>query len=119
MGMFGKKQPERLFDPSQVDVVALSPDGRSVELFIVQDAPWAGSDAQIQSLQEKVNNYVSYAVDGGLTSDYPDVEGLPWRIVVHAQSGPPDDRTATVLQSLPDRLQPYGGNLETRVGSAP
>jgi hypothetical protein len=118
MGIFGKKQPERLFDPLKVDAVALSGDGQTVELFIAQDAPWTGSDAQIQSLQEKVNSYVSYAVDGGMASDYPETAGLAWHIVVHAQTGPPDDRTATVLQSLPDRLQPYGGSLETRLGSA-
>jgi hypothetical protein len=118
MGIFSKKQPERLFDPLKVDAVALSADGQTVELFIVQDMAWTGSDAQIQSLQEKVNTYVSYAVDGGMAPDYPETAVLPWRIVVHAQTGPPDDRTAAVLQRLPDRVQAYGGSLETRVGSA-
>lgn len=117
MSIFGRKQQESLLDASQVDVVALNADG-AVDLFIVNDSGWTGSDAQLQSLQMKVQAYVSYAVDGPMVAEYPETQGLPWRIVVHAQSGPPDPRTGEVLDALAERLLAYGGSLETRVGNA-
>jgi len=41
MSPFGKQEAERLFDASNIDVVALTPAGDAFELFIVQDAPVA------------------------------------------------------------------------------
>jgi len=112
-----KKVEERLFDPAKVDVCAIS-EGGVVELFIVQDHPWTGSDAQLQSLQDKVQTYVSYALDGQMVAAYPETLGLRWRIVIHAQTGPPDVRTQTVLDALNQRLTGYGGSIDTRVGTA-
>jgi hypothetical protein len=101
-----------LFDAAKVDVVTLSADGR-VELYIVQDRAWTGSDAQLNSLQVKVHNYVGYALDGQLARDYPETLGKPWEIVVHCQTGAPDQRTQYVLTELAKRLRPYGGCLRT------
>jgi hypothetical protein len=117
---FGKKKVvERLFDPAKVDVCAISEGhGQDVELFIVQDRPWTGSDAQLQSLQDKVQTYVSYAMDGQMVAAYPETVGLKWRIVIHTQTGSPDVRTQTVLDALNPRLTGYGGSIETRAGAA-
>jgi hypothetical protein len=114
MGLFRSRKAEVLFDASKVDVVALSPDEGTVELVVVADAPWTGSDAQLQSLQAKVQTYVSFALDGPLAQQYPDARGLPWRVVVDNQSGPPDARTSTVLDGLAERLPAYGGELTVR-----
>jgi hypothetical protein len=101
-----------LFDAVKVEVVALSADG-TVNLYIVQDQPWTGSDAQLNSLQAKVHNYVGYALDGQLARDYPETVGKPREIVVDCQSGAPDDRTQHLLAELAKRLGPYGGSLRT------
>jgi hypothetical protein len=118
MGLFRKQQAERLFDPMKIDLVALTQSADAVELFIVQDAPWTGSDAQLGSFQDKVQAYVAYAVDGQMTTAYPDTQGLPWRIVLHAQTGPPDARTSEAIATLSARLPEHGGEFETRTGSA-
>jgi hypothetical protein len=96
------------FDPTKVDLVGASAEG-VLQLFIVQDQPWSGSDAQLTSLQEKVQTYVSYALDGQLERDYPEVVGKPWQIVIHSQVGQPDERTQYVLTALNARLGTYGG----------
>lgn len=57
-----------LFDPTKVDLVASAPDWTTAELYIVADAPWSGSDAQIRSLQDKIHTYVGFAVDGQMGS---------------------------------------------------
>lgn len=110
---FGKRQQDSLFDAGSVDLVAESADG-IVELVIVQDQQWTGSDAQLASLQEKVQTYVSFAIDGGLAQQFPEVAGRPWRIVVNCLSGEPDERTNGSLEVLASRLPEYGGSLLVR-----
>jgi hypothetical protein len=61
-----------LFDAGKVDFVALSPDSSSVRLYIVCHFGWTGSDAQINSLQTKIHNYIGFAVDGQLASTHPE-----------------------------------------------
>ena len=114
MGLFGKRSAkDNLFDSQQVDAVAIAPDGQ-VLLVVVADKPWSGSDAQLTSLQAKVQTYVSYALDGEMAQQYPETTGLPWRIVIHTQAGPPDERTSAVLALLAERLPAYGGQLDIR-----
>ena len=73
------------FDPGKVDLVSIPKSGSVVDLHIVQDNAWIGSDDQLTTLQQKINNYVSFAVDGALLANYPETAGLPWRIVIAAR----------------------------------
>jgi hypothetical protein len=110
----GKRKPEdALFDASKVDVVSVAADG-TVELGIVRAHAWTGSDPELHSLQQKIQTYVSYATDGAMLAAYPETRGLPWRIVVHSQAGPPDAATQHVIDTLSGRLPEYGGGIEAR-----
>lgn len=97
--------------------MALSSDGASVELHIVADDPWSGSDDQLRSLQEKMHNYVVYAEDGQLAAAYPETVGMAWVIVVTSYAGPPDARTAELLKTAAPVIRRYGGDL--RIGDQP
>ena len=99
------------FDPKKVDLVGLSPDGTTVSLFIVVDCLWSGSDEQIESLQQKVHNYVAFALDGQMVATYPETEGLAWQIRIDDQVGHRDDRSSRVLDQLAERVRRYGGDL--------
>ena len=110
---FGKRQEEPLLDTTKVDLVVESADG-IIELVVVQDLRWTGSDAQVSSLQGKVQTYVSFALDGGLAQQFPGAAGRPWRIVIHCQTGAPDARTQSLLDVLASRLPEYGGSLLIR-----
>lgn len=110
----GRRQPDEVpFESSKVDVVSIASDG-VVELGLVQVHEWTGSEVQLQSFQQKIQTYVSYAVDGGMAAAYPETEGLPWRIVVHSNAGPPDANTQHVISTLAERLPGYGGAIEAR-----
>ncbi len=102
---------EVLFDGATVDAVSIPADGSAVELHIVADAPWTGSDAQITSLQQKIHTYVGFAADGQLAAAHPEAAGLPWRIVVQCRAGKPDERTADVLGRTRQQVQQYDGDL--------
>jgi hypothetical protein len=113
-----RTEPEVPFDPTKVDLVALTPNKSTVQLYIVQDAPWTGSDEQLPSLQDKVHTHVSYAVDGQLARDHPRVTALPWQIVLDCQAGGPDARTTAALAELAALVTRHGGNLRTTVRNA-
>jgi hypothetical protein len=114
--MFGKKKPVvSLFDPDKIDVVATAPNG-SVRLVVVQDQPWTGSDEELQSLRQKVHNYVAYAVDGQMHRDKPESQGHPWSIAVVSMAGAPDRRSAETLAQLQEAVPRHGGAFTHHVG---
>jgi hypothetical protein len=102
------------FSEPTIDLVGVSPDGSTVLIYLVQSGAWTGSDAQISSLQTKIQNYVGFALDGQLVSAYPDVQGLRWSIVVDCQTGPPDPRSAEVLAHAAEAIKGYGGALTVK-----
>lgn len=100
-----------LFQPTKVDLVTVSGDGSMVLMYVVVDFPWTGSDAQLTSLQEKIHNYVSFALDGQMVRTYPVTAALPWQVVLDCQTGPPDARTQQVLDRLVEPVRRWGGRL--------
>ena len=100
-----------MFDASKIDLVSVTGDGRTVELHIVADASWTGSDADLMALQQKINNYVGFALDGELHATYPETNGLGWRIVIDSHAGRPDERSAQVIAQVADGVRRYEGDL--------
>lgn len=100
-----------MFDATKVDLVTLTSEKDTVLLYIVASERWTGADEQLLALQEKVHNYVGYAVDGQLHRDYPETLGLSWRIVVDSQAGPPNRRSEEIIARLADVVRRYGGDL--------
>ena len=102
------------FAVEKIDLVGLSPDGSTVTLYIVQDGTWTDSDTELETLQAKINNYATYAVDGQMTRMNPELVGLPWRIEVVCQNGAPGSRAQAALDHAAQLLPEYGGSLEVR-----
>jgi hypothetical protein len=100
-----------VFDASKIDLVSVTADGGTVELHIVADAPWTGSDAELMSLQQKINTYVGFALDGQLHATYPETKGLGWRIIIDAHAGPSDGRSTQVIAQVAEGVRRYGGDL--------
>lgn len=95
----GRQQPEVLFDASTAIAVVAAPDG-TLELIIVREHPWAGTRAQLYSLQQKQQTYVTYALDGQMEQAHPEAAGRPWRIAVSSRAGEPDPRSRSVVDAI-------------------
>ena len=98
-------------NPNTIDLVGLTADG-AVQLFIVRDSPWTGTDDEITALQGKIHNYVGYALDGQMHDDYPETAGAPWQVVVRSTASSLDARTAAVLAQVGTVIENYGGTLQ-------
>ncbi|GAB2698192.1 DUF6572 domain-containing protein [Thalassiella azotivora] len=66
-------------DTNAIDLVAQEADG-TILLVMVEDRPWGAHPDQAGQLQEKINTYAGYLIDGSLTRQYPETTGLPVRI---------------------------------------
>jgi hypothetical protein len=68
--------PEGVQYPDIIDKVIQDKDG-SVVLVMCEERPWDGSEERLAQLRKKINTYVTYARQGQLTSDFPDLAGKP------------------------------------------
>ena len=76
-----------MFDPTKLDLITGSQTG-AARLFIVQDQPWTGSTAEIESLQSKIETFLDFVVDGRMAQTYPQFDAMPWAIVIDTYTGP-------------------------------
>ena len=59
----------------------------------------------------KVQNYIAFALDGGLVAMRPAAAELKWEIVVECWAGPPDEATAEAIALLAEAVRKYEGSL--------
>ena len=80
-------------NPKVVDLVAEDPESGEVVLTILEQRAWGADPQQLHQLQDKLNSYLGYALDGYLARDYPDYGGRPVRFELVCSEAPgPDQR---------------------------
>ena len=97
-----------------IDVIAYNEKNGEVTLGMVEPRPWDGSDARLFQLQEKVNSYLAFALDGEMHEAYPDLAHKPLRIELLCLA-PPDAATLHLLELVRAQIAFQGIRLEVRV----
>ena len=93
-------------NPNVIDFVVHDPTGEVV-LVMVEGRQWDGSDQRIFELQEKVNSYATYALDGELIAQHPELAGKRVRLELRCV-GAPDLKTARFLDVVRKQLKKEG-----------
>ena len=65
---------------------------------------WDGSADRVLQLQEKINNYLSFALDGQLERQHPGSVGKPIRLQLDCV-GPPDPETEHFVELVREKLR--------------
>ena len=78
---------------------------------MVETRPWSGSEEQLFQLQEKLNAYLSFALDGELAEAYPALVGKPLRLLLQCRAEP-DGVTAQMLDIVRQQIAFQGIELE-------
>ncbi len=99
-----------------IDALGIEEPSGRVVLVIRHEAPWDGSEGQLYLLQEKLNAYVSFALDGEMAGEYPDWAGRAVGLRIECATAP-DPRTLHVLGHVRRQLGFQEIELEVRVGS--
>ena len=97
-----------------IDALGIDEPSGRVLLVIRHDAPWDGSAAQLYLLQEKLNAYLSFALDGEMAGAYPDFAQRPLGLRIDC-AAPPDPGTLHLLGHVRRQLQFQDIELAVRV----
>ena len=80
-------------NPGVVDLISPDDDTGEVVLSILEEREWGRVSTQLEELQEKLNSYLSYVLDGFLVKEYPQYSGRPVRFDLDCAGEPrPEDR---------------------------
>ena len=63
-----------------IDLIAEDTKTGEVVLVMNEPEPWDGTDEQLLTLQERLNAYVSFLLDGEMAEAHPELAGKPTRI---------------------------------------
>ncbi len=97
-----------------IDALGIDEPSGRVTLVIRHDAAWDGSDAQLYLLQEKLNAYLSFALDGEMAESSPAFANRPLGLRIETAT-PPDPRTLRLLAHVRRQIEFQDITLEVRV----
>jgi hypothetical protein len=60
-----------------LDLVTVEPVSQKVVLAMIERRPWGAVPEQLRQIEEKINRYLGYVLDGFLVQHYPHYEGRP------------------------------------------
>ncbi len=86
-----------------IDALSHDPATDVVTLLMVEPRAWDGSELRLFQLQEKVNAYLSFALDGEMTEAYPGLQGKPLRLLLDCMTAP-DSMTLHFLGRVRDQI---------------
>ena len=72
-----------------VDLVVTTPTGEKKLVLVVEEGEWERDD-RLFLLQEKLNAYAIFALDGEMYERYPGSQGVPVTIIIEAAQIPAD-----------------------------
>jgi hypothetical protein len=67
-------------NPAIVDLITLDPSADRVVLAMLERRPWENTPGQFRQIEDKINRYLGYVLDGHLGRHYPQYAGKRVRI---------------------------------------
>ena|SRR5437867_402002 len=86
-----------------IDAIAFDEQSGEVALVMIENREPGSSDQRLYELQEKVNVYLSFALDGEMAEAYPRFAGRPVRLQLDC-SQLPDDRTLKMIAVMREQM---------------
>jgi hypothetical protein len=62
-------------NPAVIDLITLDRASDTVVLVMTERRPWSASAEQVKQIEEKLNRYMGYVLDGFLAQQYPQYLG--------------------------------------------
>ncbi len=97
-----------------IDLIAHDSKTGEVVLIMLEERPWDGSEHRLFQLQEKINAYLAFALDGEMAEAYPQFDGRKLRLQLDCVGMPGSD-VVSFLSAVREQIEFQGINLEVRV----
>jgi hypothetical protein len=91
-------------NPTILDLVTVDSASGHVVLVMIERRPWGADAQQFRQIEEKINRYLGYALDGFLVEHYPQYRGKPVRIRLDCAEAPHGDAVRFV-QAAEDAIR--------------
>jgi hypothetical protein len=98
----------------KVDLVARSKKTGAYSLIIVADEPWLDSDEFKYQLQEKLNNYCSYFLNGQMMQEYMDCNQQRITVTISCTTTIPRG-LLEFISKLSEAVESHGIDIETEL----
>lgn len=106
--------PSGLEQAGVIDFLGFNADQNEVLLVLVEGRPWDLESDQPFQLQEKLNAYLSFVLDGEMADSYPSFVNKPVRIRLECVTPPPEE-LYPFLQLVHDQCSLQGIAFEVEV----
>ena len=97
-----------------IDFIAQDPASTEVILGMTEPRPWDGSDRRVYQLQEKVNAYLSFALDGEMAENFPQFATKTVRLQLDCVETP-DAKTDYFIGVIREQIGFQGIEFSVRV----
>ena len=104
--------PMGLSHPGVLDAFAHDKRRDLLVLAMYESRPWNGDERQLHQLQEKLNAYASFILDGEMAESFPQFAGKPVEIQLRTRHQP-DPLALGLLQQAREQLSLQKIALET------
>lgn len=94
-------------NPAVVDLVTYDAKSEEFALIMTETRPWDGSAERVLELQQKINNYLSFALDGQMGREHPGSVGKVIRLQLDCAT-PPDSETQHFIDLVRTKLRDQG-----------
>ena len=105
-------------NPRGLDALAFDKEAGEIVLIMIEPRPWDGSEERLFQLQEKVNSYLSFALDGELFDTFPQLVGKPVRLQLDCAL-PPDSMTEHFIAAVREHIALQEMKFAVRVVGEP
>jgi hypothetical protein len=105
-------------NPRGLDALAVDGETGETVLIMVEPRAWDGSEERLFQLQEKINAYLSFALDGEMTEAFPQLAGKPVRLQLDC-AVLPDSMTEQFIGRVREQIVFQGMKFAVRVVGEP
>ena len=78
-------------NPMIVDLITTDAASGDVVLVMIERRPWGGPPLQFKQIEEKINRYLAYVLDGFLVQQHPTYQGKRVRLQLDCAEAPHGD----------------------------
>jgi hypothetical protein len=101
-----------------IDLITLDAASDKVVLVMIERRAWGASPKQFAEIEEKINRYMGYALDGFLAEQYPRYLGKRVQIRLDCAE-PPSGDAVRFVQAAADAIERHGLELVVNVAAGP
>jgi hypothetical protein len=112
--MLGEFGAPGVQNPQVLDLITVDPASGKVVLVMIERRAWGAAPKQLVQIEEKINRYLAYALDGFLAEHYPQYEGKGVQIRLDCAE-PPTGEAARFVDAARHAIEAEGLELVVNV----